>query len=303
MKFEVLILGSSSATPIYGRHPTAQIVNVDEQLYLVDCGEGTQIQLVKYGVKSSRIKHILISHLHGDHYLGLIGLLSSMHLVGRKEALYLYGPPPLKEIIDLHFIHSQTVLRYPLHFQPTQHDVTELLIDNATMSVSSFPLSHRIACTGFRFEEKRKLPTIDKVATDRVGVPKAYLSLIKRGHNYVAADGAVYAWQDLTIPSPEPRSYAYCSDTLKTDSYLPDITGVGMLYHEATFLHDMLNRALETYHTTALQAGEIAKAAKVRKLLIGHYSARYKDLKGLLEESKSAFPDTELAVEGQWYAV
>src|SRR5690606_18814179 len=271
MKFEGLILGSSSATPIYGRHPTAQVVNVAEQLYLVDCGEGTQIQLIKYGVRSNRIRHILISHLHGDHYLGLIGLLSSMHLVGRKEGLHLYGPPPLKEIIDLHFMHSETVLRYPLYFHPTQHDRPGLLIDEATLKVSSFPLSHRIACTGFLFEEKKRLPTIDKEKTDRIGVPKPYLSLIKRGQNYVAADGAVYAWQDLTIPSPEPRSYAYCSDTRKTASYLPYITGVNMLYHEATFLHDMLDRAMETYHTTALQAGETARAAKVKKLLIGHY--------------------------------
>lgn len=303
MKFEVLILGSSSATPIYGRHPTAQVVNVDEQLYLVDCGEGTQIQLIKYGVKSNRIKHILISHLHGDHYLGLIGLLSSMHLVGRKEALYLYGPPPLKEIIDLHFIHSQTVLRYPLYFHPTQHDASGLLIDNATVNVSSFPLNHRIACTGFRFEEKKRLPTINQAATDRIGVPKAYLSLIKRGHNYVAADGSVYAWQDLTIPSPEPRGYAYCSDTLKTESYLPYIAGVDMLYHEATFLDDKRERALETYHTTALQAGEVAKTANAKRLIIGHYSARYKDLSGLLAETKSVFPNTELALEGQSYAV
>src|SRR5690606_10866974 len=183
MRFDVLILGSSSATPIYGRHPTAQVVNVDEQLYLVDCGEGTQVQLIKYGVKSNRINHIFISHLHGDHYLGLVGLLSSMHLVGRKAALHLYGPSPLKEIIDLHFLHSQTVLRYPLYFHPTQHNSQELMIDDTTLQVSSFPLDHRIACTGFRFEEKKRLPAIDKEKTDRIGVPKPYLSLIKRGHN------------------------------------------------------------------------------------------------------------------------
>src|SRR5690606_12349597 len=132
MKFEVLILGSSSATPIYGRHPTAQIINVDEQLYLLDCGEGTQLQLMKYGVKSSRIRHIFISHLHGDHYLGLIGLISSMHLVGRREPLHVYGPPPLEEIIELNFKHSQTALRYPLHFHPTRHDAAELIADMET---------------------------------------------------------------------------------------------------------------------------------------------------------------------------
>src|SRR5690606_34807376 len=167
MRFDVLILGCSSATPIFGRHPTAQVINVDEQLYLVDCGEGTQVQLMKYGVKSSRIKHIFISHLHGDHYLGLIGLISSMHLVGRRDALHLYGPPPLQEIIDLHFKYSQTVLRYPLHFHPTRHDSPELIADMDMLQVSSFPLNHRIACTGFRFEEKKRLPTIRKDVTDR----------------------------------------------------------------------------------------------------------------------------------------
>ncbi len=303
MKFEVLILGSSSATPIYGRHPTSQLINVNEQLYLVDCGEGTQVQLIKYGIKSNRIKHIFISHLHGDHYLGLIGLISSMHLVGRKDELHIYGPPALKEIIDLHFLHSQTVLRYPLHFHATQHHAKELIFENSALEVSSFPLDHRIACTGFRFDEKRRLPAINKEKIAEIGVPNAYLSLIKRGHDYIAPDGTTYPWQDLTIASPPSRSYAYCSDTVKTASYLPYIQQADLLYHEATFLHDMLGRAVDTYHTTALQAGQIAGEAHVKKLLIGHYSARYKDLKPLLQESKTVFTETQLALEGNWYPV
>jgi len=303
MKFEVLILGSSSATPIYGRHPTAQLINVNEQLYLVDCGEGTQVQLMKYGIKSNRIKHIFISHLHGDHYLGLIGLLSSMHLVGRKDELHVYGPPALKEIVDLHFLHSQTVLRYPLHIHSTQDQTTAVVLENENLRVSSFPLDHRIACTGFRFDEKRHLPTIDREKTEAAGIPNAYLSLIKRGHDYIAPDGTVYRWQELTIPPSEPRSYAYCSDTVRTVRYLPFIQEVDLLYHEATFLHEMVDRAAETYHTTALQAGQVATEVGAKKLLIGHYSARYKDLKPLLEESKAAFAETQLALEGSWYAV
>ncbi len=303
MKFEILILGSSSATPIYGRHPTAQLINVNEQLYLVDCGEGTQVQLIKYGIRSNRIKHIFISHLHGDHYLGLIGLISSMHLVGRKDALHLYGPPALKEIIDLHFLHSQTVLRYPLHIHATQDQNLKLIFENENLTVSSFPLDHRISCTGFRFEEKKRPPAINREKTDALGIPTAHLPLIKRGIDYTAPDGTVYPWQDLTHPSPVPRSYAYCSDTVRTGSYIPFIQQVDLLYHEATFLHELLDRAQETYHTTALQAGQIAAEVQAKKLLIGHYSARYKDLKPLLEESRKEFPETQLAIEGNWYKV
>ena len=303
MRFEVLILGCSSATPIYGRHPTAQLININEQLYLVDCGEGTQMQLVKYGIRSNRIKHIFISHLHGDHYLGLIGLISSMHLLGRKEALHIYAPPALQEIIDIHFLHSETVLRYPLHFHPTPHETNMLIFENEHLSVHSFPLEHRIPCTGFRFDEKERLPAIHLEKAEAIGVPTPYLSLIKRGNDYTAPNGTVHRWQDLTVAPPVPRSYAYCSDTVQTAHYLPFIQHVDLLYHEATFLDEMRDRATETFHTTAKQAGEIATDIQAKKLLIGHYSARYKDLAPLLEESKSAFPNTDLAVEGKWYRI
>lgn len=303
MRFDVLILGSSSATPIYGRHPTAQLINVNEQLYLVDCGEGTQVQLIKYGVKSNRIKHIFISHLHGDHYLGLIGLISSMHLVGRKDELHIYGPPGLKEIIDLHFFYSQTELRYTLNIHTTQDESEGMIFENDNLRVSTFPLNHRIACTGFRFDEKKRLPAIDRDKVAALGIPTDYLPLIKRGQDYTAPDGRVYRWQELTIAPDPPRSYAYCSDTVRTPGYLPYIQQVDLLYHEATFLHEMLERAVATYHTTALQAGEIAADVGAKKLLIGHYSARYKDLKPLLHESKSVFQATQLALEGNWYPI
>ncbi|MGV3764282.1 ribonuclease Z [Parapedobacter sp.] len=303
MRFDVLILGSSSATPIYGRHPTAQLINVNEQLYLVDCGEGTQVQLIKYGVRSNRIKHIFISHLHGDHYLGLIGLISSMHLVGRKDELHIYGPPGLKEIIELHFLHSQTELRYSLYIHTTQDSTNNVVLENENLRVSTFPLSHRIACTGFRFDENKRLPAIDREKVTTIGIPTALLPLIKRGHDYTAPDGTVYRWQELTIAPAPPRSYAYCSDTVKTSSYLPYIQQVDLLYHEATFLDEMRDRAAATYHTTALQAAEIAAEVGAKKLLIGHYSARYKDLKPLLHESKSVFGATQLALEGKWYSI
>ena len=303
MRFEVLILGSSSATPIYGRHPTAQLINCNEQLFLVDCGEGTQMQLVKYGIRSNRINHIFISHLHGDHYLGLIGLISSMHLVGRTTDLHLYAPAALQEIINMHFLHSETVLRFPLHMHATQDDTNERLFENEHLTIDSFPLDHRIACTGFRFDEKKRLPPINREKTDAIGVPAAYLPLIKRGNDYTAPDGTVHRWQDLTLDPSVPRSYAYCSDTVKTDRYLPFIQHVDLLYHEATFLHEKRERAAETFHTTARQAGQIAVDVQAKKLLIGHYSARYKSLQPLLDESKAVFPNTDLAVEGQWYPI
>ena len=303
MRFDVLILGSSSATPIYGRHPTAQLININEQLYLVDCGEGTQVQLIKYGVKSNRIKHIFISHLHGDHYLGLIGLVSSMHLVGRKDELHIYGPPGLKEIMDMHFLYSQTELRYPLHIHTTSDDTSHVVFENENLRVSTFPLNHRIACTGFRFDEKKRLPAINRDKVAEIGIPTSLLPSIKRGHDYTAPDGTVYPWQDLTIAADPPRSYAYCSDTMRTPGYLPYIQQVDLLYHEATFLHEMVDRAETTHHTTALQAAEIATEVEAKKLLIGHYSARYKDLKPLLHESRSVFENTQLALEGNWYPI
>jgi len=303
LSFKITILGSSGALPAYGRFPSSQLVEIQNRHFLVDCGEGAQMQLMKFQANLHRINHIFVSHLHGDHYLGLIGLLSSMHLLGRKDELHIYGPPPLRELIDQHLLHSQTVLRYPLHFHPTQDQQRAVLLETEHLQVTSFPLDHRIPCTGFRFDEKPRLPSIDRAKAEAAGVPVAYFGRIKQGQDYTAPDHTVHRWQDLTSPPAPPRSYAYCSDTIRTDLYLPYIQQVGLLYHEATFLHEMLDRAEETYHTTALQAGQIAAEAGARKLLIGHYSARYKDLKPLLEESRTAFSETELALEGNWYIV
>lgn len=226
---------------------------------LVDCGEGTQMQLSKFGIKQNRIKAIFISHLHGDHYLGLPGLLSSMHLMGRTRPLSLYGPPGLMDILELQFRYSETTLRYPLQFYATDPMGENLLYHHELVSVYSFALNHRVPCTGFRFEERPK--------------------------------------------TAAPRSYAYCSDTAASDGYLNAIAGVDMLYHEATFLHDMQVRAEETFHSTALQAGAVARVSGVGKLIIGHYSARYRELTALLEEARVEFPNTELAFEGRWYEI
>jgi len=303
MKFEVTILGSSSATPIYNRNPSAQVLNINDRLYLVDCGEGTQQQMLRFDIKASRIDHIFISHLHGDHYLGLVGLLSSMHLNGRVKALKLFGPAELKEIIDLQLKYSDTTLQYPIDFIATRTDKPEVILDTADITVESIPLDHRIPTTGFLFKQKKRLKKIIKEKIIELNIPIDQFSGIKKGADYIAPDGTVYKNWEITNNPKEPKSYAYCSDTIYNESYFTQISNVDLLYHEATFLNSMLDRAQSTFHTTALQAGEIALKTGAKKLLIGHFSARYKTLIELLEEATSVFPETEVAVEGKTFVI
>lgn len=303
MKFEVTILGSSSSTPIFNRNPSAQLLNVNEKFILIDCGEGTQNQLLHFGIKANRIDHIFISHLHGDHYLGLVGLLSSLHLNGRVKPMDIFGPPELKEIIDLQFKHSQTYLRYPLNFRTTNPDISETIFESYDVIVESFPLDHRIPCTGFKFSEKQRMRKIIKEKVERIGVPTEYIPLIKKGKDFTDANGRVHLAKDLTTEADRPKVYVYCSDTICSWKYLENIKNADTLYHEATFLHDMLGRAEETFHTTARQAAEVALKANARKLLIGHFSARYRELEPLLEEAREIFPATSLALEGKTFHI
>ena len=303
MKFEVTILGSSSATPIFNRNPSAQVLNINEHLYLVDCGEGTQQQMLRFDIKASRIDYIFISHLHGDHYLGLVGLLSSMHLNGRKKNLYLFGPPHLMEIIDLQLKYSETTLHFPLVFTQTNAQKAEVIVDNNDIVVETIPLNHRIDCTGFIFREKKRLRKLRKEVIEEIKIPVPYFTALKKGADYTSPSGKVYKNEDLTIDSDEPKSYAYCSDTLYGEQYFKQIANATVLYHEATFLNDMLDRANDTHHTTALQAGEVALKTNAKRLLIGHFSARYKTLNELLDEAKSVFPETELAIEGRIFNI
>jgi ribonuclease Z len=298
MRFDVTILGSSSATPIYNRNPTSQALNINEHVYLIDCGEGTQQQMLRFDVRPSKIDHIFISHLHGDHYLGLIGLLSSMHLNGRKKPMQLFGPPDLKKIIDVHFEYSWTNLNYEINFHPLQAEFSEVILDNQDITVETIILNHRIPCTGFVFRQKKPLLKLDANQLEYYKVGRNQFFKLKQGGDFVNEQGDIIPNAKITIQPEKPKSYAYCSDTLAGEQYLQQIMGVDLLYHEATFMNDMLGRAQETHHTTALQAGEIAVKAQVKKLLIGHFSARYKTLEGLLEEARSVFAPTELAIEG-----
>ena len=303
MRFEVTILGSSSATPIYNRNPSAQVLNINEHLYLVDCGEGTQQQMPRFDVKASRIDHIFISHLHGDHYLGLVGLLSSMHLNGRSKSLKLFGPAPLKEIIDLQLKYSETVLQYEIEFYATNARNAEIILDNTDIIVETIPLDHRIPCTGFLFREKKRLRKLIKEKIEALNIPVEFYSAIKKGADYTAPDGRVFLNADLSISAEQPKTYAYCSDTMYNGQYFEQISNANLLYHESTFLNNMLDRAVVTHHTTALQAGQIAQITKAQRLLIGHFSARYKTLTEVLDEARSAFPATELAIEGKTFII
>jgi len=299
MKFEVTILGSSSATPVFNRNPSAQLLNCNEKYYLIDCGEGTQQQLAKYNLKAARIDYIFISHLHGDHYFGLIGLLSSLHLNGRIKPIKIFGPKPLLEILEIQFKYSDTVLRYPIEFFPIEADQSIQIFENSDLTVKTIVLNHRIPTTGFIFQQKKRQRKLIKEKTDQV--PMAYYTALKKGMDVELPNGDILRSEDYTTEADAPRCYAYCSDTLFDESYFATIKDCDTLYHEATFMHDLLERAKETHHTTALQAGEVAKITGARKLLIGHFSSRYKTLQMLFEEAQSVFENTELAVEGRTF--
>jgi ribonuclease Z len=296
--FELTILGCSSATPTSNRNPTAQLLQVAGHSFLIDCGEATQIQLRRYKIKFQRIDHIFISHLHGDHYLGLLGLLSSMHLLGRTKDLFLYCPPGLDEIIQVQLKHSSTVLNYPIHYRFHNPGVPELLYSDEKVTVESIILNHRIPCCGFLFREQRKTLNLRKEEIEKFAVPLSALPAIKRGEDYVNEKGDRIPCSWLTYTELPARAYAYCSDTCYDEEVIRQVNGVDLLYHESTFLDNMKSRAKETYHSTAMEAATVAVKAKVGKLILGHYSARYVDLNPLLIEARSLFPSTELASEG-----
>jgi ribonuclease Z len=298
MTFSLTILGSNSAIPSLTRNPSAHLLNVNERLFLIDCAEGTQLQIRKFHVHFQRIERIFISHLHGDHFFGLIGLLNSLHLLGRKEELHLYGPLLLKDILDLQLEASKTVLNYPLFFQPLSSPGYELIYGNEKVSVFSFPLTHSVPTWGFIFREKEHLLKIRKEITEKMKIPFPYLLKLKMGEDYTDPSGKVYRNEELTADPPSPKSFAYCSDTLYDEKIIPYIHECDLLYHEATFMQDMLQSAKDKMHSTAMEAAWMAKKANVKKLLIGHFSARYDDLQPLLDEARSVFPGTILAEDG-----
>ena len=288
---------------MHGRNHTAQVIRFGQEFFLLDCGEGTQIQLRKYKVKASKISSIFISHLHGDHYLGLVGLLSSYHLSKRTEVLRIFGPRGLNEIITTHFRWSQTRLNYPLEFTETTTAGKVTLIDHPQFTVSSFPLQHRIPTTGFIIQEKAGLRALIKENLQESALPLEAIQELRLGQDYVASDGTHYYAKDYCLPLASLRSYAFCSDTTFNPSLAPYFEGVDLLYHEATFMEADGHRAAETFHCTASQAAQIAQLSGAKKLLLGHFSSRYPDLSDLLAEAQTVFPNSILSEEGITYPI
>lgn len=302
MVFDVTILGCSSAVPTKDRFPSAQIVNFYHRHYLVDCGEGTQMQLRKYKFSMQKIHGIFISHAHADHFLGLPGLLSSMDLLGRKTKLFIHAPAVVIEFVKSYFHLTYNIPSFPIEWHEISFE-EEIVFEDDILSVKTLKLSHSVECVGFVFTEKPQLLNLNKTALKNYFLEVEDILRIKKGEDYITPDGERIPNKELVLPKKQERVYAYCTDTKFMPELAEKIKGINTLYYEATFDHSMLKRAKETGHSTALQAGEMAKLANVKKLYIGHFSVRYKDLQPLLDEAQSVFAKTSLVYDGLTFSV
>jgi ribonuclease Z len=298
VSFKLTILGSSGALPAFGRFPTAQYLMVQNRHFLIDCGEGTQMQLLRYQLPTHKIDHIFISHLHGDHYLGLMGLLFSMHLQRRTDDLHIYGQKGLDEIMLLQLKYSNSDLHFKIVFHYFDPAVIQTIYEDEALTVQTIPLHHKLSCAGFLFREKPKPRRINKEKLV-AGLKLQHIAQLKQGFDVADNAGNVlYKNEDFTLPPRHSHSYAYCSDTAFNEPMFDQIRQVDLLYHEATFMEEEKDKAMETKHSTAAMAAVTAQRCAVGKLLIGHFSARYRELDLLLNEARIIFPDTELALEG-----
>lgn len=295
------ILGNNSAIPAFDRNPTAQVLQTQEESYLVDCGEGTQMQMAKYKVRRSKINHIFISHLHGDHYFGLIGVITSMSLLGRTQDLHVHGPAELEEIIGLQLKVADTHLSFALYFHPLKEE--GLILNGKKMTVHCFPVQHRIPCWGFLFREKKNPRKLDPDRARIYEIPAAFYEKLQQGEDYITKKGTIVPNEEVTTASTLPKSYAYCADTIYDESLAEKVGGVDLLYHEATYLKDLPERAAARFHSTTIQAAEIAKKAGAKRLLIGHFSSKYESLDEFLAEASAVFENTELALQGVCYTI
>lgn len=299
--FAVTILGNNSAVPAFDRHPTSQVVTLNGTNYLVDCGEGTQIQLINYKIRRSKISHIFISHLHGDHYFGLIGLINTLSLLSHQQEMHVFGPAPLNEIIQLQLKVADTTVCYPLHL----HSITgaATLLDNENLTVKCFPTNHRIECYGFSFEQKTRARKLDLKKAQEQNIPVTFYDNLKNGENYIKEDGTVVPFESVTIRGSAGKKYVFCADTKYDESIIPSIQDADMIYHETTYLDNLRERAESRFHSTSKQAALIAKKANVKKLLIGHFSSKYDTLEEFEAEAREVFLNTELALEGTVYMI
>ena len=303
MAFKITILGSSGAVPAYGRMPSAQYVEVENNYFLIDCAEGAQLQLMKYELNMHRIDHIFISHLHGDHYLGLMGLIFTLHLNKRKNDLHVYSHKGLDEIIILQLMYSKSSLNYKIILHLLTPGKKEVIFENKVVTVETIPLRHKLDCSGFLIREKQKPRRIDKELLPK-NLSFLQLTKLKAGEDLLDEHGNVlYKNKSLTLSPRKSRSYAYCSDTQYTEEIIEHVTAVDILYHEATFMEAEADKATETMHSTARQAATIALQANPTRLLIGHFSARYNDLQPMLAEARQVFSNTYLALEGETFSI
>ena len=301
--FAVTVLGNNAALPAQGRHPTSQVLHYHDRNYLLDCGEGTQMQMQLYHVKTGKLNRVFITHLHGDHYYGLLGLLTSMHLNQRKTKLHVYAPLGLQEIIRTNFKYSETELNYELTFTVVDPTHLEKIGEDDYLEFYSFPLRHRISCSGYIFREKPRPPKFRKELLKKHGVKGAEaVQAIKRGEDFTTENGLVVKSEEFTFPQP-PRSYAFLGDTIFHQPVAEYVRDVDIIYHESTFLNADSERAAERFHSTAAQAATIAKEANVKKLLLGHFSAKYKETGVFENEAKEVFENSVATKEGETYDI
>ncbi|MCT8340166.1 ribonuclease Z [Flavobacteriaceae bacterium TK19130] len=296
---KLTILGCHSATPRWDANPTSQVLEMRGHLFLVDCGEGTQMQLRRNKVKFSRIKHIFISHLHGDHFFGLVGLISTFRLLGREADLHVYGPKGIKQAVVFQLKIAKSWTNYSLFFHELESTEPELIFEDDKVSVETIPLDHRVYTNGFLFKEKPKERTLDYQAAQKAGIHHTYFQKLKQGEDVESEKGETIPFKTVTDDPPPIKSYAFCSDTAYFPQIVPQIKEATVLYHESTFLESHHHLCDSTKHSTAKEAGVIAKKAKVRMLILGHYSGRYSDRNLFKKEAEIVFPKVELAEDGK----
>lgn len=298
---KLTILGCYSATPRTDTNPTSQVLEIKNHLFLIDCGEGSQVELRRNKVKFSRIKHIFISHLHGDHYFGLVGLISTFRLLTRETELHIYAPKGLKEVITLQMKLADSWTNYPLIFHELTSDTSQLIFEDDQVEVHTIPLDHRVYTNGFLFKEKVGERKLDMNAILNANIDVSYYRKLKQGFDVMNEDGELILNSDVTKPSSAPKSYAFCSDTAYSEAIIPIIKDVDVLYHESTFLDKNEKLALPTKHSTAKQAATIAKKANAKTLILGHFSTRYDDLNVFKQEAETIFKDVRLAKDGKTF--
>ncbi len=303
MSFSLTVLGSSSALPTSKRFPSAHVLKIHEHFFLIDCGEGAQIQLRKFKIKLGRINHIFISHLHGDHIFGIPGLLSTFSLLGRRTTLFLHGHQELQYIIDFFKTYFGKDLQYEIKLVPFKANKQAQIFENKHITVETLPLRHRIPTVGFLFKEKKKTRNIKKEAIKNYNIPIKDIIKIKNGEDFITQEGIIIPNTELTLSPYRSRSFAYCTDTLYHNKLAERIKGTDLLYHEATFLECDKKLAKQTFHSTAAQAAKIAQMANVKKLILGHFSSRYKNIELFEKEAKVIFPDTEAVEDGKEYSI